>query len=280
MEIDPTVNTLLLSKEKSPTSKKDIIAEFKPEKAKLDILYFKEEVLQEIKQLEKNLIQKSKEANDMLKEKISIFDIKLNFIKDNINSLSTKVLDGLKNQEKLDALYQSKDRLINDTSTNKIKISLLEKETRDNINRINDLLKQSILYPGIIGNRGKFKTFHEFIDFVLTESNNNSNYRYKNIMELNSFKLKIDKSIQTFSFQIQSNLLNANNFTERKLKEANDNFDETFRRYRTTLEEIKIENSKYVIQLEKNIKDLRKETNLIKNIRMIFFLKLTMKLII
>ena len=274
MEIDPTVNTLPLSKEKSPILKKDIIAEFKPEKAKLDILYFKEEVLQEIKQLEKNLIQKSKEANDMLKEKISIFDIKLNFIKDNINSLSTKVLDGLKNQEKLDTLYQSKDRLINDTSTNKIKISLLEKETRDNINRINDLLKQSILYPGIIGNRGKFKTFHEFIDFVLTESNNNSNYRYKNIMELNSFKLKIDKSIQTFSFQIQSNLLNANNFTERKLKEANDNFDETFRRYRTTLEEIKIENSKYVIQLEKNIKDLRKETNLIKNIRNDIFSKI------
>ena len=79
MEIDPTVNTLPLSKEKSPISKKDVIAEFKPEKAKLDILYFKEEVLQEIKQLEKNLIQKSKEANDMLKEKISIFDIKLNF---------------------------------------------------------------------------------------------------------------------------------------------------------------------------------------------------------
>ena len=49
MEIDPIVNTLPLNKEKSPTSKKDVIAEFKPEKAKLDILYFKEEVLQEIK---------------------------------------------------------------------------------------------------------------------------------------------------------------------------------------------------------------------------------------
>ena len=72
---------------------KDTIIEQTPESLKMDILYFKEEVLQELKQLEKNLIQKNKEANETLKEKISIFEIKYNFLKDNMNSLSSKIIN-------------------------------------------------------------------------------------------------------------------------------------------------------------------------------------------
>ena len=246
---------------------KDTIIEQTPESLKMDILYFKEEVLQELKQLEKNLIQKNKEANETLKEKISIFEIKYNFLKDNMNSLSSKIIDGKKCEEKLNELFNNKEHLYKETNSNKIKISLLERETHDSINEINVLLKKTIIYPGIIGNRGKFNTFHEFIDFVLSESNENINFRNKKIMDLSTFKIKIDKNLNTLGFRIQSNLINCNSYTDRKFEEIQDKLEDVYRRYKKNLDDLRIENSDYVIQLEKDTKDLRIEISNIKRMK-------------
>ena len=228
--------------EQSSSIKKGSVVGLKPESIKKDILYFKEEVLQEIKITEKNLIQKNKEANDFLKDKTSLFEIKYNLLKDSINNISTKLADEMKNDEKLNDLCQTKDHLLKEVTSNKIKINFLEKETRDSINRINDLLKQSILYPGIIGRNGKFNNFHSLIDFFLKESNDNSNFRHKNIMDLSSFKMKIDKSINTLGFKIESNLVNTNAYTDIKVKDVQDKFEDVLRRYKKNLDDLRIEN--------------------------------------
>ena len=260
--------------EQSSSIKKGSVVGLKPESIKKDILYFKEEVLQEIKITEKNLIQKNKEANDFLKDKTSLFEIKYNLLKDSINNISTKLADEMKNEEKLNDLCQTKDHLLKEVTSNKIKINFLEKETRDSINRINDLLKQSILYPGIIGRNGKFNNFHSLIDFFLKESNDNSNFRHKNIMDLSSFKMKIDKSINTLGFKIESNLVNTNAYTDIKVKDVQDKFEDVLRRYKKNLDDLRIENSDYVIQLVKDTKDIRNETQIIKSMRNEIFFKI------
>ena len=260
-------NNIITSNNPESHLKTDSIIDLRPDSIKKDILYFKEEVLQDIKQFEKNIIKKNKEANDFINDKIFAYDIKINLLKENINSLSDKIIEEITYKEKLTDLIQTKQVLLDTTDTNRIKISLLEKETRDNINRINDLLKRSIIYPGIIGNKCRYNTFHEFIDFLLSESNANSTFRYKNIMDVNNFKIKIDKNIQTLSFKIESNLISNNSFTERKVKEAQDKFEDMIRKYKKNLEDLRIENSDYVIQLEKDTKDLRNETINVKRMK-------------
>ena len=130
------------NKEISPRSKKeDNIISMKPQAIKMDILLFKNDVLGEIKQIEKGIMDKSKETNDILKEKISIFDSKMNFINEQINSLSNKIVNGIKIEEKINTLNYARDQLLDQTTTNKIKINMIEKETRDSINRIDEMLK-------------------------------------------------------------------------------------------------------------------------------------------
>ena len=254
--------------------KTDIIVDLKPESIKKDIIYFKEELLKEIKLIEKNLFQKSKEANELLKDKLTTFDIKINLVKDNINTLSNRIIENNKNEERINDLYQLKQKLLHETGTNSIKITLLEKEARDSINRINEQLKQSIIYPGVIGTKAKFNTFHDFIDFLLSESNANSTFRHKNIMDLSSFKVKIDKNIQMLAFKIESNLINSNTHTDNKVKEVQDKFEDIIRRYRKNLDELRIENSDYVIQLEKDTKDLRNEIDNVKRLKNEIFNKI------
>jgi hypothetical protein len=219
----------------------------KPQAIKMDILLFKNDVLGEIKQIEKGIMDKSKETNDILKEKISIFDSKMNFINEQINSLSNKIVNGIKIEEKINTLNYARDQLLDQTTTNKIKINMIEKETRDSINRIDEMLKQSIIYPSVIGIKGKFRNFHEFIDFVLAESNTNNNFRQKNIMDLSSYKLKIEKSLQALGFRIESILSSCNSFTLRKIKDLQEKFEDGLGQYKDKLNELRIENSNYVI---------------------------------
>ena len=251
----------------SSEKKEDNIVSMKPQAIKMDILLFKNEVLREIKQIEKGIIEKSKETNDILKNKINLFDHKMSFINQQINSVSDKMINGIKMEEKINTLNLAREQLADETTTNKIKITMLEKEMRDSINRIDELLKQTVIYPGIIGINGKFRSFHEFIDFVLAESNTNNTFRQKNIMDLSSYKLKIEKSLQTLGFKIDSIQSSCNSFTLRKAKELQEKFDYSLGQYKDKLNELRIENSNYVIQLETDTKDLRTETNIIKSMK-------------
>ena len=250
----------------SSLSRKDDIIDLKPESLQKELLYFKEEALKEIKLIEKNLIQKSQEANDKLKESLSTFDIRINLIKDNMLSLSNQVVEANKRDEKIENLYKLKDEFLEWTGTNKIKISLLEKDTRDSIDRINELLKNSIIYPGVIGNKTKFNNFHDFIDFLLSESKENSAFRLQNITDITNFKLKVDKNVQTLAFKVDTSFNRSKAFAENKIKEVENKVDYTIGNYKKNLDEVKIENSDYVIKLEKDTKDLREE---IKNIKII-----------
>ena len=261
------VDSKNINKNSNSKKEKDGIIDKKPESIKMDILYFKEEILHEVKNLERNLMQKNKETNDTLKENISNLESKYNSLKDNMNSLSDKVIEGIKIEEKLNEMYKTKETIEKETNANKIKISLLEKETHDGIYGINELLKQTILYPGVIGTRGKFNNFHEFIDFLLSEINANSNFRNQKIMDLSTFKLKIDKNLSTMGFKIQSNLISSNSYTDSKIQEIIDKIDDFYRKNKKNLDDLRIENSDYVIQLERDTKDLRNEINNIKKMK-------------
>ena len=251
----------------------DIILNMKPQTIKMDLLLFKNDVLREITQIEKGIIEKSKETTNILKDKITLFDNKVNFINEQIASMSKKMYDGIKTEEKINTLIYAREKLLNETATNRIKISMLEKENRDSINRIDDILKQSVIYPSIIGIKGKFRNFHEFIDFLIAESNTNNNFRQKNIMDLSSYKLKIEKALQALGFKIESILSSCNSFTLRNVKEVQDKFDYLLGQYKDKLNDLRIENSNYVIQLEKDTKDLRNETNIVKSMKVDIYSK-------
>ena len=251
----------------------DAIVNMKPQAIKMDILLFKNDILKEVKIIEKGIIEKSKEINTILKDKMTLFDDKMGFINDQVLSLSHKIIDGVKMREELNTLNCAREKLFDESTSNRIKINMLEKESRESINRIDEILKMSVIYPSIIGIKGKFRNFHEFIDFLLAESNTNNNFRQKNIMDLSSYKLKIEKSLQTLGFKIENILSSCNAFTSRNIKEIKDRFDYNLEQYKDKLNELRIENSNYVIQLEKDTKDLRNETNIVKSMKSDIFAK-------
>ena len=65
-----------------------------------------------------------------------------------------------------------------------------------------------------------------FIDFLLSESKDNSSFRLQNITDLTNFKLKIDKNMQTLIFKVETSLNKTNSLTQAKIKEVQERVKE------------------------------------------------------
>ena len=129
---------------------------------------------------------------------------KLSELLNNNKFIEKKVYDLSNFKEKIEDLF-FKER---------IKIYNLTKDLNINITRIDKILSDSVIYPGIIGKACKYKAFHDLIDYILTQISLNSISRENNVLDFKSYKTKIENLIKIFNSQSNTLLEASNEFQE------------------------------------------------------------------
>ena len=163
---------------------------------KNDIMQFKDEILREIKLLKKSVSEKYEFIEILTKEKFSKYDTKLSSYSERINELKSNTLNTDDLIKEIDAFKEFKNKFRDTMLTLNIKINNMDKETKNDIYRIDGILSDSVIYTGIIGRTSKFKTFHQMVDYLLSQTSQNLTYREKNNLDLNQLKKKINSMEQ------------------------------------------------------------------------------------
>jgi len=205
---------------------------------KMDFLYFKNEVLKDIKNLEYNLSEKSNQGDIILKDEIAKINNNINSIYSKINELTTLITVDTFVKEKVDNLDKLKSKILDDILVNQIKINTLDKETRESITKVNNILNETVIYQGVIGPSCKHKTFHELIDFIINELVILGNYKDKNMMDLTSYKKKLDNIIQGFKFQIEGIAQSSTQLTLDYFNSCDEKINNSFHKCDDKIEEI------------------------------------------
>ena len=234
---------------------------------KKELLYFKNDVLKDFKQIEINLNTKYNENSIFYNNKIKEFDEKLNLIFSKMSKIEDVIsLDNILN-EKVDKLYEFKEKIKEKLISEEIKLESLNKELHNIIYKYDNMLSKSILYPGIIGNLCKFKTFHDFIDYVINQINILTQFKDKNILDLQSYKKKLEIIVDSFKLQISN--FNKENYQiiNQKINESELKFYDHFKIYDDKIHNIRLENSKYVINSKKEFDNILNEWKKILDIK-------------
>ena len=134
-----------------------------------DLLLFKNEILKDLKRHQIKIIEKTEDNERYTTEKIEEFSIKIQKFGEQIMNLSNMIITDKTIREQVEQLIQYKTKNQELVMTQGIKIDHLDKDIFNNVFRIDNILKESVIYPGVIGSISKFKTFHDFIDYVLKE---------------------------------------------------------------------------------------------------------------
>ena len=251
---------------------------FNPEKNKItqDLLYFKNDVLKDIRQLEEKLSLKLKEQNVLSSERYDSLEKKLNELSNYISKVHSLVLDTNEITEQIKNFGKFKIKTEDNFNRINSRISSLQKEYRDYTNDIEKLVNENLKYPGVIGRNAKFLNFRFFIDFILKNFKEVNEFKDEvRDLDINDFKKKVSSDISDFRFALSDNYQNSirligNTFKEfdvkiadlikrnhdnmvenkEKFEELKNNINNYFSEYQTKFESLeKIINVKFKEQL-------------------------------
>ena len=227
---------------------------------KMDIIHFQDETLKNMRQMQSKLDDKYAKSEELLNEKITKFDLKIKSLEQKITELSTLIIKDNALKEKFESLFNFKEEMQDTLFKRRAKFSELEKKVNDNIDEINKILTNTVIYPRVIGKTAKFQTFHEFIDYVILEISQLNIFKNKSQIDLiTPFKKKIEGIIETFKIQI--NNLTPKEVTNQLINDLEQKMDSTFKLYDEKLQDTRVENANYSINIQKKVKEMNKQIN-------------------
>ena len=166
------------------------------------LISFKEDILEEVKQLETQMFIKYKINQSKNDTKI----IKMQETVETIQQNLEKIISGINNNpilDRTDKLSDKVSKLEQTVNNNDLKIKDSNKKLVDDIFELNNKITQNIFNPLVSASNGKYKTFHEFIDFIISNMNNliifkekssslHKELKNKTETNMNNFRIKLD----------------------------------------------------------------------------------------
>ena len=229
-----------------------------------DMIYFKNELLKEVKKIKLDLTNKFNEYTSELDEKINKIssanmqlDEKIDYVSQNFQNKLTNLF-GQKNLVNFEKnLADTKDNII----TNNIKLQALREELRIHKGQYEDIVRQNILYQGLIGPGCKFRNLHEYIDYLNSSINNLMTANNQKTADMKNYKTKIDNILHNVNSQISEVILGYKSFVHQNIKDFGEKIDKEFSEYGNKLFEQKtliVQSNK---DLEKQLLDFREKYN-------------------
>ncbi len=226
---------------------------------KMEVLQFKDEVLKELKLLKKSISEKYESNATLVSEKLSIYDNKISLLNERIIELSGNINTDNNLKKDMSTLIEFKNKTRDNLLTMEIKINNISKELKNNVFRIDNILSDSVVYPGIIGKSCKFKTFRNMLDYLLTQTSQTITYREKNTLDLNTYKKKLESIVQNFQSQKDNIMDQNNNLIHKKMNEIEEKFKSLMTLYDERLSGTRAENVTYMKNMQETVNKFKDE---------------------
>ena len=243
-------NTLLknhLSKELNTDNKINSIAELNH--MKKDLLYFKDDILKDVRLIEEKFNLKINEQNAMNSDQFNELEKKIEMLTNQFDTINSQMIDNLSLTEKISNIQSLKTKMENQLTSLGTKMNTFQKEYKDHYNKIEKLLDDNMRYPGIIGKNSRFSNFRKFIDYVLNYFKEFNEFRDEiRSFELNTFQKRINSDLKDFRYSISDGYQNSLTLIIKNKKE----FD-------LKLEDALNKNKQIMEQNEKKFEELREK---------------------
>ena len=226
---------------------------------KEDILFFKEDILKEFHQIETKLNTKYDKVNTNSSSKLEIFENNIKTMNDKISELSSLISIDKNTQEKISQLHAFKEKVGEDLMHTDLLIKSVAKDLKDAINNYDKILRNSVIYPSLIGFEGQFSSFHDLIDYVLLNINQFNSYKDNTVMEFKNYKTTIESLIKSFKLQADFIRSNTIEFTNSKIANFEEKYKNKINELETKLIDLKLDINKRDNKIDNEFKILNQK---------------------
>ena len=245
-------------------SKKEIPG-ISPSNIKKDMMQFKDEILKDLRSVQSSLDSKYSKADELINQKITTFELKLDAFSEKIGQLSNLIITDTSIREKVDSFEEFKIEMKDTIFKRRAKFNELETQINNDINRINNILSTTVLYPSLISKSGKFKSFHEYMDYTVQEIAQLSLFKEKSGLDLTPFKRKLDTTIA--AFKLQMNVFSSKEYVDNLNKKTEENMRNLFKIFDDRLQDTRVENSHYAFGMKKKSEEMESLVEYLKKMQ-------------
>ena len=189
---------------------------------KQDILFFKNDILKDLRRIEEKLNLKLTEQSIANNDQYEAFEKKLDILNSKIIRVNEFVSDNTNLSEKINTFQLFKSKTEDSILSLNSRIAIVQKETKDSLIKIEKILEENLKYPGIIGKNSKFSNFRFFIDYVMNNIKYLNDFKEEMInFDFAGFKKRINSDLQEFRLTLNENDRNLRKLIESNIKEFN-----------------------------------------------------------
>ena len=239
----------------------------KPEALKSDITKFKNDVLIDFKELKNKLEEKYLKINNEIKDNLELFNNKLLSLNSKLLELSSKIVTDSMSNEKISELLVFQSKMENTILSNTNKMNMHNEMMENRINYIEKLLKDSIFFPGLIGNNCKYNNFGEFIQYAINQIKILNEFKKNYSSDFGLFKSKMDTFVNSTRMRFENIKKELLFYSTDKAKQTEEKIGLELEIRDEKLKDIRIENQEYLSKLEKNLKTFYEDINSVKELK-------------
>ena len=232
-----------------------------------DMNAFKEDILNYLRDRDKCIYGLIKTYKEKMEKTESNYSDLTKRISNNYSDILSSQA-GINNRlDKLNS-YESFSTKTNDQLiSHEIRINNLREDFHKSVQKYDKIYLDNLELPGYIGKYSKYKNCQVFFEEVIKELNKLNAYKEKNTLDLKAYKEKLEQNIKTFNALVDNN-------NKSQIKYINDMFEKNYKECKSmidTVEEritdMRIENSRYAVELIGKSINLTKEWDKIQNIK-------------
>ena len=232
-----------------------------------DMNAFKEDILNYLRDRDKCIYGLIKTYKEKMEKTESNYSDLTKRISNNYSDILSSQA-GINNRlDKLNS-YESFSTKTNDQLiSHEIRINNLREDFHKSVQKYDKIYLDNLELPGYIGKYSKYKNCQVFFEEVIKELNKLNAYKEKNTLDLKAYKEKLEQNIKTFNALVDTN-------NKSQIKYINDMFEKNYKECKSmidTVEEritdMRIENSRYAVELIGKSINLTKEWDKIQNIK-------------
>ena len=224
-----------------------------------DLIFFKNQTLKDLKEIEANILSKVKAKTDQYDAKFTQMETKINIYSTKITELSKSINSEKNNIEKIDKLYEFKSSTEYKTSKLETRLKEISENFSEEIHSIKKTINESINYPGVIGPKSKFNDFRSFIDYLIKSISSINAFKDKmSAFDIQSYKTNLDKIIKSYKTEFDRYMSSSKNLVSDTFVVFDNKVAALFKTF-----EDKLENEKNLLQ--KNIDEMNININSLKN---------------
>ena len=245
---------------------------FNPEnnQIKQDLLFFKNDILCDIRKLEEKFNIKLSEQSVVTSEQFDAYEKKLDQLTAQMTIVNSLIGNTTDFTEKINDFQKFKKKTEDNINKLNARIGTIQKETKDYSENVEKIVNENLRYPGVIGNNAKFFNFRQFIDYIIKQFRDINTFKMEiDRFDILDFQKKVNSDIQNCKFEISDSKrhslrLIGNNFNEfnskieeiiKQNKKAMDENDDKFNDFKNKINEYLTELETKLCSLEKNLND-------------------------